>query len=345
MNPNLAAVLSRARAAVTACTSNTAPTAPATDSATTSRPTTPAAPTVRVSVPAPAPAAPSRPACEPVAALRDGLPLTVGAVRLHDALHRLARDVLHERGHRAVPDSVTFHLPVALIAGWLEYTERHVYRLADELQAHGLIQSGGHAQKVGGRALWDGTLWAVRMKSSAAPARIRADEWRHMWRPAFLADYRTKCGAKWLMSQLLAKQVGPEGMYDRVLRCAVDPGSVSQPVVSSPDMSGEPAPAREILYTLPSLADAHPDARNMLITRNARALAFTLRDMGSVAFYAGLMHRAVTAEYRGLNTLHALQNAIQRVLVDVQEWPDLKRPGALLVRRLKEAGVYDVLTA
>ena len=269
----------------------------------------------------------------------------MGAVRLHDALHRLALDVVHERGHRVLPDSVTFHLPVVLVAGWLGYTERHIYRLADELHAVGLIQSGGHAQKVGGCNRWDGTLWAIRLKTSAAPARIRSEEWRHMWRPAFAADYTGKRGASKLVSELLTHQVGPVEVYDRVLQTAVDPGSVSRPVAPSPDLTGDTAPAQEILYTLPSLAAAHPDARNVLISRIARSLAFTLRDMGSVAFYAGLMHRAVTAEYRGLNTLYALQNALQRVLVDALEWPDLKRPGALLVKRLREAGVYDVLTA
>lgn len=345
MHPRLTDVLTRARAAIT----GTAPTITTRTNpgmvAAISRPTAPPVPSVRVSVPPPQPATPSRPSCEPGGKLRAGLTISAGAVRLHQQLHRLAVDVMHERGYQAVPDSLTFHLPAVLVAGLVGYTPRHLYRLADELQHAGLIQSGGHAQSVAGRALWDGTLWSVKLTLTATPPRIRADEWRHQWRPNFQADYHGKRGAGRLMSHLQSQQLREGEIYTHVLRVAVDPDSVFQPVASRSDMESDAVPVGEILYTLGDLVGVHPAVRQRLITRNARALAGALNDPQSVAFYAGLMHQAVNAEHRGVRGLSALQHALQRVLIDVREWGGLRSPGALLLTRLRAAGVTDALHA
>ena len=67
-------------------------------------------------------------------------------------------------------------------------------------------------------------------------------------------------------------------------------------------------------------------------------------DHHSRKLYAWLMHRAIEAEYRGVSALSALSHALQRLLADVVEWKGLRRPGALLVRRLKDSSIWESMS-
>ena len=81
------------------------------------------------------------------------------------------------------------------------------------------------------------------------------------------------------------------------------------------------------------------DRREEVLLTSA-ALARTLRDEGSLKHDCRLLHRAVQAEFEGVPALSRLQFALQRVLVGMRE-SNLRRPGAVLVRELKQGGWWD----
>ncbi|MEF2280493.1 hypothetical protein V3W47_19555, partial [Deinococcus sp. YIM 134068] len=142
-----------------------------------------------------------------------GCKLTRGGLRLFLTLHRLALRVAFLRGYRFVPDQVAFHLPAVSLAGVLDYHPDHVARLGRELERAGLLDCGGHVQKVAGSNLYDGTLWAVKVRPEALAPRVRADEWRHNWRPGFAADLDARTGAASEMSGLQAEGASAEDRY------------------------------------------------------------------------------------------------------------------------------------
>lgn len=286
----------------------------------------------------PTTAVPGPPSGPSAAELRAGLALTPGAARLHELLHDLAHDVLSLRGHRALPGRLVFHLPALLLAAELDYTDRHVRRLALELERAGLIAYGGHATRVKGQSLWDGTLWAVKLVLEAEPPTISAGEWRHSWRD-LARDFETGTTA---MSEVQGRQTG-QSLYACLKSWAFGARGAGihrhqTPVCTSSDMD-----AQELVYTLPAISDAHPRQRAQLVSQVAAGLARHLRDDHSVNLYAHLLHQALAAEHRGQPALDQLAHAVQRVLIDIAEWPGLERPGALLVARLKISGVWDAL--
>jgi hypothetical protein len=201
----------------------------------------------------------------------------------------------------------------------------------------GLVVQGGHVSRVGHQNLYDGCLWVIKLKPGQLLPRIRYDDWQHTWRN-FADDLAAKRTASALCLQLQTEQVNTEGIYRAVKQWAVIPGSIEKPVKVAVN-----SPGREVIYRLGELLEAHSRARTALIGELASALARIFNDHHSRRLYAWLMHRAVEAEYRGINAISALSHTLQRLLVDVAEWSGLRRPGALLMTRLKDLEVWKEL--
>jgi len=267
----------------------------------------------------------------------EGRKLSRGAVRLFLCLHRLARDVAWARGYRFVPDQVTFHLPAVSLAGLLEYHADHVARLGRELERAGLLDCGGHAQTVMGRNMWDGTLWAVKMRQEADVPRIRAEEWRHEWRPGFAADVEGKRGAAAEMSALNAEGASVEEKYRAIKARAVVPDGVYPPAAPTPDKA-TPAGLRAVVEALPGLWSAHPRHRAREVGKLASAMSHALSEPERRRYWCRVFWEAFRAEIEGrTGGLGALGAQISRLAADLAEDAPWKSPGAILAGRLRGA--------
>lgn len=294
----------------------------------------PPVPLVRVSV-----AALDFPDAVTVAA---GLRLSVGAARVFQVLHGVACDVAHARAYAVAPDIVTFHLPQSLAALGAGYTTRHLRRLLPELVTAGLIDWGAHASKVGGMSLWDGCLWAIKVRAGVEVLpHLRRDEWRHEWRD-FAGDIEAGNTVKAViqaMSQLHSEE--RENAVKSALKTwVVNPGNVKTPLLCSWDMAAENGPGRvqdikEIVYRLGELPAVHPTKRAGLVGRLASSLAGALDDRHSRRWYCAVIWEAFRTEGEGRGGLQVLMAALLRLDADRREWEGLRSPGALLAFRLK----------
>lgn len=312
--------------------------------------------TLRRPTPAPeplsGPLAPSRPCQRPeeapaprvlptfpsAAEMVADLKLSRGALRLWLLLHRLACDVARVRAYMAVPDQVTYHLPAVTVAGVLGYTDRHVRNLGRELEVAGVLDFGGHAQTVMGRNMWDGSVWAVKTLLGAEPPRVRADEWRHDWRPGFAADVEGKTGAAAEISGLQAIRAEPEELYRAAKARAAVPDGVSPPAVPSPEISA-PAGLRGVVEALPGVWSAHARHRAREVGRIASAMCAALCEPERRRYWCRVLWEAFRAEVEGrVGGLQALAGAVSRLAADLEEAPGVFRnPGAVLAARLRGA--------
>ena len=88
---------------------------------------------------------------------------------------------------------------------------------------------------------------------------------------------------------------------------------------------------------LPMLATAHPSKRPGLVGLMASTLAHALNDAHSRRWYCRTIWNAWTDELEGRAGLQVLASMLARLDADRTEWPDLRRPGALLASRLRVA--------
>lgn len=305
----------------------------------TQRLTEPPAPVVRVSQPVPTSAAPLRPFSEPIE-LTLGVAVSVGAVKVFTVLHRIACAIAKARAYRFNPDTVTFHVPALVIATLAGYTPRHTRRLVKELKAVGLVAGGPHASRVGLRSLWDGTVWAVKVREGEAVPLVTPEDWKHTWRPGFEADVIGKTGAATMMSQLLSKQEDAEVLHGLVVLAANTGVYVEQNPAerSSTDIPAETV--QDVIYKLGELPIAHARKRAALVSELAKTLAHRVDgDSQWRRWWCALIWRAWNAHVEGrTGGLEVLAGALARLEADIREAPHVwRRPGAVLAARLRVA--------
>ena len=263
----------------------------------------------------------------------DALDLSPTARRLAELLTRLGADVARARGYHVTPSSVVFHAPASLVALSLGVSRRHLYRLLPALVERGLIDQGGHASRVGDRNLYDGCLWAVKFAERVGAPRIRPEDWRHEHRP-FADDLKAKRTASALMAQLQTQQASEEETYAALLRWAVAPGSTSDRC--SLVVTSAPSEVRELVYSLPGLADVESGKRAAEVGRTASAISKALRDEHSRRYHCALIWSALRSP-SPRHSLQALANAVVRLLADLQEGAPWRRPAAVFVARWNAA--------
>lgn len=269
-------------------------------------------------------------------AIAQGAELSRGAARVWTTLHRLAIDVARARGYRATPAQVTFHLPAVTLAGAVGYARAHLYRLLDELMRAGLLDGGGHAQNVMGRSLYDGCLWAVRTRLDAEPPRVRADEWRHQWRPGFTADVQGKTGAADEMRQLQTQEANTELKYQAAKHRAAIPDAVSSPAESSCLISA-PAGLRAVSEACGGIWSAHARHRARRVGQLASALCHALGEPERRRYWCRVIWEAWRASLEGRAGLQGLSAQVSRLAADLEEGAPWRVPGAVLAARLKGA--------
>ncbi|TSA79531.1 hypothetical protein FNU79_17730 [Deinococcus detaillensis] len=263
--------------------------------------------------------------------------LTKGQARLWVILHRLAVDVGRERGYTATPHHVAYHCPALTIAGALGYTDRHIRTLAAGLERAGLLDCGGHAQQIGARSLYDGTLWGVLTVASSEPPRLRAEDWRHNWRPDFGDDVVGKTGAAAETSELLSKSAEPEEHYRAAKRRAAAPSASSAPLCPSSEQVN-PASFRGVIDGIAALWRLHSSKRPRAVGALASQIAGALAEPERRRYWCQVLWQALTAQDAGaIGGLSALTAQFDRLAVDLRENAPWKSPGAILAARWKGA--------
>lgn len=266
-------------------------------------------------------------------------PLHKTAEKVFRALFEVASQALQSRGQASTVSQYVIHQPVELLALHLGMSRVTFYKHLASLQAQGLVASRGHVSSYGGLARKDGTLFAVSFKPGHR-ARLRYEDLKHKWRD-LSADIASGTRTAWAFLQGLQSKrpKDREVKLEHLVSWAVKPGQIDKKPVKS---DCKPS-AQEYVYSLDLLADTHPKRRGEEVDRYARALAAGYGDSSNLNFWRWLLWRALDAEYQGIPALYQLQNALTRLRVDVEEWQGLKRPGALLVERLKQCGLWEAV--
>lgn len=275
----------------------------------------------------------------PAEEISQGVKLSRGARRLWNLLHRLAVDVARARAYTVTPDQVTFHLPAVTVAGVLRYHADHVARVGRELEEAGLLDFGGHAQTVKGRAMWDGCLWAVKTRAEGPAPRIRADEWKHEWRPDFAADVEGKTGAAAEVSGLESEGASEADFYRAAQARAAISGPADPQNLDPLSSSDSPSPAglSAVAERIPGLLDTHPRGRAAAVGKLAAAMCQALREPERRRYWCRMLWEAIRATYEGRAGLQGLAAAVWRLAADLREGAPWRNAGAVLAARLRPA--------
>lgn len=259
-----------------------------------------------------------------------------GARRLFCLVHRVGVAAAKARRYRLVPSTCTFHLPQLLAAAVLRYATRHVRRLMTELEAAGLIDAGGHAANVTTvegkkRRMWDGCLWAVKLKPSNSNAYLRPDDWQHEWRD-FDEDLKRGRTAKKLMSYLKTYK-DEERQFHLIKEWAVNPNmKITSLSLERTFQAEQREDVQDVVYSLPLLSELTGPALAQAIGRAASEIAHALNDSHSRRHWCGLLWAATRSD-----SLEGFSAQLLRLLADVGESAELRNPGALFAARLRSA--------
>jgi hypothetical protein len=259
-----------------------------------------------------------------------------GARKLFQVLHYIAIGTCQDRRYRVIPSSSAFHLPQILVAAVLKYTPRHIRRLADELEKAGLIDCGAHAANVRTvegkyRHLWDGSIWAVKLKPSNCNAYLAPEDWRHEWRD-FQADLMAGRTAEKLMSYLKTC-TDLERQFHLVKQWAVNPNLKFTSLSLERTFQAEQKKSvQDTVYSLPLLGELSGPRLAQAIGSAAATISHALGDGHSRRFWCGLLWAATRND-----SLEAFSAQLLRLLADVGESAELRNPGALFAARLHSA--------
>lgn len=270
-------------------------------------------------------------------AVLDSVPwLSKGARLVFRMMHKLAVAKAQDCRYAVIPNSAAFHTPQLLLAFVARYTTRHFRRLTGELESAGVIDGGAHAAKVKTgigttRHLWDGSIWAVKLRPSTCDAYLSPEDWRHEWRD-FQADLESGRTAKKLMSYLntcegLARQ-------EHVLKTwAVNPNAKMTSLCLERTFQAEQKMTlQDTVYALPLIGELSELKQAGAIGNAASAISHALGDSHSRRFWCGLLWAATRN-----GSLEAFSAQLLRLLADVQESSELRNPGALFAARLRSA--------
>ena len=121
---------------------------------------------------------------------------------------------------------------------------------------------------------------------------------------------------------------------------AVTPGQIDIPLKNDPCIIGAQGlkGVQDVVYLLPTVLEAQPTKRGVLVDILSATLARSLDDEHSQAFYAKAIWQAYRASAEGRAGLQVLAAQFARLDVDRREWAKLRRPAALLASRLQATG-------
>ncbi|RIH84948.1 hypothetical protein Mrose_02416 [Calidithermus roseus] len=299
------------------------------------------------------------------------------APRGHDlevarTLLHLAMEVGLHRAYHPATGEVVFHLPQGALALALwpevkpETGRKRVQRALARLSEAGLLafapRVGNARDRQTGKPLgWkDGTVFRVRLSPGRARPLTR-EELAHPWRDLEADTRRGRTLLKVRRGQqnpeVSQSLKHPEGVPPAELLkdWALPPAVLPQTPLSDWDTpasrcTGSPRPERGSSVSRRAAArNALQDVklcareeRRAFVGEAGTALARLLSDGQSAGLYRALLWGALRRLDRGEDRFEALWNALDRVLTDLEEG-FARKPGALLVARLREGGLWAEL--
>lgn len=260
------------------------------------------------------------------------------AERIFTTLHETAIGTLRAKGQPFSVSQATIHQPAEVLAAYVGVSIPTLYKYLHQLAALGLVAHRGHVGSYYNLHRKTGTLFAVSLRAGHR-ARVRYEDLSYQHRN-LTEDIEQKHTA-WAFLQAFKGQKAPRSgiTQEHLFAWAVNPGQFSKKPVKSDSQT----PLSDTVYSLELLSETHPSRRAEMVDRYAKALARGFLDSASLNFWRKLLWDSLKAEAQGQSALYQLQNALTRLQADVQEWTGLKKPGALLVHRLKQAGLWDAL--
>jgi hypothetical protein len=293
-----------------------------------------------------------------------------GAGALAYLLDHLARHLLmvrpqrYQQGGRA-PRQIVLHLSAEMLAATLGCNEATAWRWTQRLEALGYLKARPHysnrTNKEGERVTAiDGTLYAIRLEAGHQAYLSYEDLTRQYRdldadREAGRTAHRAISAARKLDNRnaVLDDENKMQGSTDistttrylirQLQTWVVTPGQVNPPLnhdpcIFDPDELEEAIQTvQDVIYLLPTVAESHPSKRAALVGILGTALATALDDQHSKAWYCKTIWKAWAAGVEGRAGLQILAAQLARLDVDRQEWSELKRPAALLAKRLRSA--------
>ncbi len=253
------------------------------------------------------------------------------ALTLFRALHEVAVEVAAARGHVPTVSQVSYFAPVEAVALALGCHRSTVYRAASELVDAGLVDHRGHFTTLRGRTRSDGSVWAIRLQPvGGCRARLGYGDLKRQYRDLGAdVDAGQTVWSTMRQSKLQSRKAGVDLSYIR--RWSLSP---THP---TPLRSDCRTGSRRSLEAVLDVRHVDRSERSRVVDLAAQALATALRDHGAVNFYRALCWRLLRRlDATGEDHFHVVFQQAQRAAGEVREGYG-RRPGALLVSRLKRA--------
>ncbi len=267
------------------------------------------------------------------------------AQRVYQALLIPAIENAKERGY-VNSSRVTFHCPAEIISAALGISRMSLWRAVQVLRDAGLVDARPHTATLscrGGAVRNTGSVWQVRLTPNhGSKCKLSYEELKHVWRPNFNDEVRQGRGSHAAVKAARSRNVTYKSTLQELdltllLKHSVDSKKHS-PSVDSLVCN---KPKNAVLLALLDVAGAKRGRDTVQrVDLAAQALATALGDSRSVNFYRRLVWGALRASQRGTDHFQTIYQMAIKAKVDYQEsWS--KKGGAVLVSRLKQAGLYD----
>lgn len=270
--------------------------------------------------------------------------------RFHTSLVQLALVVAVKRGYRGAC-TLTVHTVMELVGYCLGVgSSSTLYSYLHALRGLGLIDFKGHVTTItllSGEGeprevnRCDGALLCIRLGGTQA-ARLSRFDYRETPRD-LQADIRRGHTAFRLIEKTEESQNSQESTHrlNTLILWSLNPAQLfsGTPLEHDPSdfRSLVPAGYPTEIFGVPGSKD-----RNRAVDVAAGAMARTLGDPRSLSFYRRLLWQLLRAHDRGWDFFGVVYGETVRVLADRRE-EYAKKPGALLVSRLKKAGCWEEL--
>lgn len=276
------------------------------------------------------------------------------ALEIFQALLELALHVGDRRGYHPSTGEVAFHLPQLALALYLwpdARLETARKRLQRGLKALAELGCVSYKARVGnakdtdtGEALgWkDGTVFSVRLRAGRA-APLLKETLAHPWRDLDGDTRRGRTIAKLIRAALSQSQKTVDRLMDKksLKEWALPPSLLNSQSLTDWDTSPE-AVHVALRNAVQDVKHATEPTRMQFIGAAAGAISRNMMDGHSRWLYFALLGGARALYERGTDRFKALQAHIGEVLSQYGRG-EAHRPGAVLVTRLKEAGLWDEL--
>ncbi len=265
------------------------------------------------------------------------------AQRVYQALLIPAIENARERGY-VNPSRVTFHCPAEIISTSLGISRMSLWRAVQVLRDAGLVDARAQKARLacrGGQVRNTGSVWQVRLFGNKR-CKLSYEELRHVWRPNFNDEIQQGRGSHAAVKAAQGRRVTYKSTLQELdltllLKHSVDSKKHLAPVDSL--VCNKPKNAvLEVLLDVGSARRGRDTVQRVDLA--AQALATALGDSRSVNFYRRLVWGCLRASQRGTDHFQTIYQMAVRARVDVQE-NFSRKGGAVLVSRLKQAGLYE----